>query len=280
VSEPVPEPTPLQTRAARRAQRRALREPPDLPVLSDVPQPGMVVGTVGLSALIALAGFAHPMLVALAVGAGGLVMAWGWPALLGLPSRRGAGAVLVVATLVSVATAALTRGDPYLRWMPAALAVSLIAVFVHQLLRRDGRPRLAQSVAASGAGVAIVSTSAGFVALPRIHGGSVALAAAMAALAASALPDLLVGHDRARRWLLPICMAVGGVAALSVAAFGSLPGLARTALLGILVAGVAHALRRVLAVLPPIALVRSQLVAGVASVLLCGVVVYVVARLQ
>ena len=51
------------------------------------------------------------------------------------------------------------------------------------------------------------------------------------------------------------------------------------ALLGVLSAGVSHAIRRVLATLPAISGARSQLVSASASVLTGGVVVYVVGRL-
>ena len=56
-------------------------------------------------------------------------------------------------------------------------------------------------------------------------------------------------------------------------------GWGAAALLGVLAAGVSHAVRRVLATLPAISGARSQLVSACASVLTGGVVVYVVGRL-
>jgi hypothetical protein len=47
----------------------------------------------------------------------------------------------------------------------------------------------------------------------------------------------------------------------------------------VLVAGVSHAVRRVLATLPAINVARSQLVSASASVLTSGVVTYLVGRL-
>lgn len=270
---PAGSPLPL-TRSQRRAQRDAALPLP--PVTSK--RPLAVVATVALSALIALSGFAYPVLVALAVGLGGLVLAWGWPRLLASPSPRGSTAVLAFGTLACVSAVALTPTDPFLRWMPAALAVSLIAAFLHQLVRRDGRPRLTESVAITAAGLAVVSSGAAYIALPRTLAGEGPLAAAMAALGLSALADTLVTSQRLRPWALTIAMGLGGAAAAAVGIVHGRPSLAPAVLLGVLMAAVAHATRRILAVLPPMVSARSQLVSGATSVLLAGVVAYVLAR--
>jgi hypothetical protein len=267
------DPPPL-TRRQRRDADRPLVLPP-----ASARRPLTVGATVALSALIALTGFADPVLVALAVALAGLVLAWGWPVLLGLPSRRGTSTVLLIGTAACVSAAALTDTDPFLRWMPAALAVSLIAAFLHQLLRRDGRPRLTESVAASGAGLAIISSGAAYIPLPRTLGGDETLAAAMAALALAAVADLAIPTRRLRAWALPLAMLLGGAAGAAVALLDGRPEPAAGALVGVLVAGVSHATRRVLAVLPTMGSARAQLVSGAASVLLCGVVVYALGRI-
>ena len=77
-----------------------------------------------------------------------------------------------------------------------------------RLLRRDGRPRLTESVAAA-AGLAIVAIGANYVPLPRTLGGSQTMAAAMAAIALSALADVALDHRRLRPWALPIAMVLG-----------------------------------------------------------------------
>ena len=150
------------------------------------------------SGLIALTGYSYSVLVALAVGLIGLILAWGWPVLLALPSPRGTTTVLAIGAVSCVAAAALMRQEPFLEWIPAALAVSLVAAFLHQLLRRDGRPRLTESVAATGAGLAILSIGVAYIPLPRTLGGEQTLAAAMAALAVSAFADLALGSRRLR----------------------------------------------------------------------------------
>ncbi|MDF2091639.1 hypothetical protein P0Y31_04735 [Knoellia sp. 3-2P3] len=269
------------TRAQRRAQAAQAARATQTLVLPPITsrRPLAVASTIAFSALIALTGYAHPVLVALAVALAGLVMAWGWPALLGLPSRFGTTVVLVIGALSCTLAAALSPDEPFLRWVPAALAVSLIAAFLHQLLRRDGRPRLTESVAASGAGLAVIASGASYIPLPHTLGGPQTLAAAMAGLGLAALADLAVPTARLRAWALPLAMVLGGLAGLLATLPAGRPQPATGALIGVLVAGTSHATRRVLAVLPSMVSARSQLVSGAASVLLCGVVAYTLGRL-
>jgi hypothetical protein len=69
-------------------------------------------------------------------------------------------------------------------------------------------------------------------------------------------------------------MLAGGLAAIAVGHLLGVAGWGAAALLGVLAAGVSHAVRRVLATLPAISGARSQLVSASASVLTVGVVVY------
>jgi hypothetical protein len=74
-------------------------------------------------------------------------------------------------------------------------------------------------------------------------------------------------------------MLAGGAAATLVGSGLGDIGWGATALLGVLAAGISHAVRRVLAMLPAISSGRSQLVSACASMLTGGVVVYIVDRL-
>ena len=242
------------------------------------PGPLTVVATAAYAALVALTGFAGTELVASAVVLGGLVLAWGWPVLLNLPSPRGSMGVLATGTLLMAAAVVLTRQDPFLAWVPAALAVSVVIAFLHQLMRRDGRPRLTESVAGTTSGLAIISSGVTLAPLPHVLGGGAALAAAMAGLGVGALADPLIGMKRLRQWALPIGMVIGGLAALAV---GLVAGEAQTAamvLLGLMTAGVSHASRRIMAVLPSAGSARAQLAMSASSSMVIGVVVYGVVR--
>jgi len=172
-----------------------------------------------------------------------------------------------------------TRDDPLLEWMPAALAGCIIVAFLHQLARRDGRPRLVESIASNITAIAIVVSGASFVVLPRTQQGAWVVAIASSAVAMSVVTDLAGSTLRLRAWLLPVGLLAGGVAAIAVGHLSGAVSWGVAALLGVLVAAVSHAVRRVLAMLPAISGARSQLVSASASVLTVGVVVYVVCRL-
>jgi len=267
-------------RAMTRAQKRAAAaevlavEPiPEMPL-----QPLVTVAVLALAGLLTISAFAGPVLVAVAVALAAGVMAWGWSGLLGLPSPRGTAFVLAVGSAGAIGTALATRSDPFLAWMPAAFAGAMIVEFVHQLARRDGRPRLVESVASTITALAIVVSGASLVTLPRTPHGAWIVALASSAIAVSALTDMAGGWRRLRAWLLPLAMLAGGAAAVVVGVTVGGVGWAPSLLIGVLSAGVSHAVRRALAMLPSISGPRSQLVGASASVLTGGVVVYVVGR--
>jgi len=242
-------------------------------------QPLLAVAVVALAGLLTVTAFAGPAMVALAVALAAGVITWGWCGLLGLPSPRGTSFVLAVGSAAAVGTVLATTEDPYLVWLPAAMAGAMIVAFIHQLARRDGRPRLVESIASTVTAIAVVVSGASLVALPRTEHGAWVVAIASAAVAVSAVTDLAAGSRRLLPWLLPLAMFAGGVAAVAVGYRLGAVGWGVAALLGVLAAGISHAVRRVLATLPAISGARSQLVSACASVLTGGMVVYVVGRL-
>ena len=271
-----PAPAAPMTRRERRARSR--NTPAILPSRALLARPLTMTATIAFAALVGLTGYASPDFVALAVALAGLVVAWGWPQLLSLPSPRGTTTVLVIGTVLMTGTALLTREAPYLQWMPAALAVAVIGAFLHQLMRRDGRPRLTESVSASITGLAVISAGVALGPLPEFLNGEHALAATMAGLGVGVLADPLIKVDRLRHWALFISMFLGGVAGMVVSLVAGHPRPWPAALLGLLAAAVSHAARRVMAVLPATAMPRAQLAVGASSSLLVGVVAYVVVR--
>jgi hypothetical protein len=287
VVEPQPQPQPPQqvqppshgAPLTRRERRAALESGSRaLPGRALVARPLTILATVAFAALVALTGYASPEFVSVAVALAGLVLAWGWPLLLSLPSPRGTMGVLALGTVLMTAAVLLTRDDPYLRWMPAALAVAVIVAFLHQLLRRDGRPRLTESVAATTSGLAVISSGIALAPVAQVMHGDHALAAAMAGLAAGALADPLIGLKRFRAWALFIAMVVGGGAALLVAVLAGAPEEGPAALLGLLAAAVSHAARRIMAVLPATSMPRAQLASAAGASMLVGVVAHEVVR--
>lgn len=267
-----------ETRAARRARRDAmLRQAPRLPEMATVPRPVVVVATLVWCALLVVAVRIDPVVVAAVLAWAGLVLAWGWPRLLGSSSRFGSSLAIGVAGVLAPLASVLPDGEPDLALVPAALAIGLGLMFGHQIVRRDGRPRLTESIGVTSFGLALAALGATWLPVTLGTRPAALAVAAFVGLGVSALADLAVGIPRLRAWLLPLAMVLGASGALVAAAVLGGPGPATAALTGLLVAAVSHALRRMLSVLPPVTAVRGQLASAAAGILVPGVVAYGVA---
>lgn len=273
-TEPSDEQPPL-TRAARR-QARGGGLP--LPPASTVRRPLVVVSTIALCALTVLTGYADPYLLAGAVALIGLALAWGWLDLLGAPAPRVPRVLVGLIALAGPVVVAATPDDPFLRNLPFVVGGGLILLLAHQLLRKDGRPRLTESVTIGTAALGILTCGAAAVSLARVTGGLDALACAASGVAAASLADLVIDRRAIQPWLLPLAMLLGGWAAAVASLVAGSPRIGQAVLLGFLVGAVSHALRRVLATLPPIAGARGQVASAAASLLLTGVIVVVYTR--
>ena len=269
-----PDEVPLETRAGRRERRQALLRHPVLPPLATVRRPVVVVATVVLAALLVLALLADPVLLAAGLAWAGIVVAWGWPALHGSSSRFGSSLAIGVTAVLAPAAAAWPADEPFLRLVPVALAIGLAIMFGHQIVRRDGRPRLTESIAVTSWGLAVVALGTTWMPLSRGHRASEVAICGFVAIAAGSLADLAAGNARVRPWMLPLGMLLGGIGAVVASVVLGAPGLEPAALVGFLCAAVSHSTRRLLSVLPPIASVRGQLSSAAASLLVPGVVAY------
>ncbi len=260
------------------AQRPAVREArrPRPPRLSAAVH---VAGFVAVVAVVlAVAALASPVVLAVAVAACGAVLAWGWAGALGLPAPRGSLVVVLLGSLALVLAVALRDSEPWLVWVPAALSIGMIVAFGHQLLRVDGRPRLTESV--SSVVLALALAAGGALLVPPVHTpeGRSMVVAALAAALASALTDLLGRVRAAQQWLTALAMVAGGGAAV-VVALATDEQWTTWLLVGVAAGALSHALRTVMAPLPTMAQTRPRLVAAVASVLVVGVVPYLVAMI-
>ncbi len=233
---------------------------------------------VALALLLGVSAYAGSVPTALATAFTAVVMVWGWASLTAAPSPRSATVVTGLGVLAVCATVVLTRTEPYLVWVPAAVAVSVVAAFLHQVFRPGGRPRLTEGIASSVSVLALAACGAPLIALPVESRGARWVAVAMASVAVAAALALGLRRRGGAPWVLGATVVLGtGVAVLAAWLVGGLPLLA-AALLGLLVSAVSHSLLRVLLDLPGAASAQAAVAAGAASVLVVGVLVYLVGR--
>lgn len=147
--------------------------------------------TAALAGLLAVAAFAPGPVLVLAVLLVAALVAVGWPDLLDLPARRGTTVVVLLAGAAAAVTAAWAvrtdrvlggPDDGLLAQLPAVAALALLAAFVHQLVRRDGRPRLVESVSGAVTGQAVVVLGTAWIAVPATYAGAPLVAVVLAAL--------------------------------------------------------------------------------------------------
>lgn len=214
----------------------------------------------------------------------GLLFAGGWAMLLGLPRLRSSAVVLAVSAAATTVIVALTDDTEGIRWVTAALAISLALVFLHTLTRRGGPDQVVVSLSSMALGLGALGSGA-FVADAALRPlGREAIVAALGAAAVGAVLDAAVrNRPRLSEWSLPISLVLGVLIGLAAAVVigGPWNGPLVAGLLG---AGVSHAFRSILSDVPDSvepAMDRSgsalaQLSLGGGSVLFVGVLPTVV----
>src|SRR5690606_23935623 len=184
----------------------------------------------------------------------GLVLAWGWAGALALPSPRGSAALLASATVGLVLAVTLTEGPPWLSLLGPALGLAVVAALVHQVLRRDGRPRLVESLSGVVLGVLLIAAGTLLVPASADPEGRILVLAALTAGVGAAATDVAGRWPAALPWVVPGALLVGGALAVLVRYLGSGEGhWSVYLLLGVATAAVGHAVRAVLSVLPTMA---------------------------
>lgn len=174
--------------------------------------------TAVLAVLLAVAAALSPGAVAVAVLALGVLFAFGWPRLTDLPSPRGSAWVAIAGLVVALGSVLLSRS---LVPLLAVLAFGVIAAFVHEMARRDGRPHLVESVSGTVVSVVAVVSATAWVIVATGAGSGGVLIAGAAGLAAAALATGLPVAPRVGTVLAIGAGAVaGGVVGHLVAAVG------------------------------------------------------------
>jgi hypothetical protein len=210
------------------------------------------------------------LLVALAV-----LFALGWPVAANLPSRAGTGVVVGLAGVAAVVAVHLTDGEPLLGAVPVVFAGAVLAAFVAELARRDGRVRLVESVAGTVAGALAPVCAAGWLAAERTGAGDAVVVTGAVALAVSAAMTALP----LRGWA-GAGATVGAGTAAGLVAGAALPavGLLSGALLGTAVGVLTAAGDVLFDRLPALENRVAGWAVAVLPVSVTGILVYVVAR--
>jgi len=204
-----------------------------------------------------------------------LVLALGWPGLAALPFTPGAGAVVALGGLGSVAAVTFTPEQPYLQHLALVLAAAVVLAFVNEMLRRDGRLRMVESVSGTVAGTVLAVCVTGWVATARLDGGEELVVAGAVALALGSASVAL----RGRTWLVYLVTVVAATAG------GTLVGwllptvqLVAGAVLGVGVGVLVTALHALFDRLPALERRLPSLAVVVLPVTVSGVLVYVAGR--
>jgi hypothetical protein len=231
------------------------------------------VVTAALAAAAALAGFLHPIaLLALAVALV-LAVAVGWPELAGLPFRPGSAVVVALAGVGGVFAVRYTGTG--LSGLAVVLACALLLAFVNELLRRDGRVRMVESVAGTVAGGVLAVCTACWVATEELNGGEALVVSGALALAVGSA----VAAFELPRWASAVLTAVAAAGAGALAGW-LLPEIHVEvgAILGVAVGVLVAALDALFDQLVELKRVLPAVSAATLPVAVSGAVVYIVGR--
>lgn len=201
---------------------------------------------------------------------------YGWTRLLQVPVGWGVGWVVTGTGAAGAAVLAL-GGQDALRWIPTTFALGIIAAFVHQMGRKDGRPRLVESVSATVTGQAVVLVGAAWLVADAGSGSAApGLVGALGCLAAA----LTMTVPWPRAVTLPLSVLTGALLAGAVA--GTVDGLTVGAVEALAVGAVAGGTTAGMHVLlyrqPTTSHRRAAISAGAACVLVAGLAVHMGAR--
>lgn len=239
--------------------------------------------SVALAALVGVTAQTGAQLLAGGVALAVVCLALGWAELLGLEHARNSTAAVIAGSGLAATALALVTAEEIqpLAAFAVLLAGSVLLAFAHQLVRRDGRARLVESLTATVSGQVIAVLGAGWVLLHETRMGQHGLIVAAASAAASSAAVAAPVRRGLRGWAAFAAGLVASLVAILILgaddASGSL--LARL-LVGLSVSAVASGTALLLASQRSAARPLGVLAAGAAPICAVGTVAYAVARLS
>lgn len=233
------------------------------------------VATAAVAAAVAATAFVGELPLIVLAGVLVVAVAVGWPSLVSLPVRLGPSVVIGLGGIGAVAAITATEGEPFLRELPLVFALAIVLSFVHELIRRDGRERLVESVSGVVAGVIIAASVAGWIAAGRTTGGvDLVVTGAVALAVGSAVSALPVAGWAGAFATLAAAAGAGAGAGLLVPGIEPQVG----ALIGLAVGILLAALLELFDGLESLRGRWASIAAIVLPVTVTGILVYVVGR--
>lgn len=223
--------------------------------------------TLGVVAVLAVLVWVGPLPLAIGVAGLGLLLAFGWSFLIELPNPGTARKVIVLMAILSPTVAYLFS----VRGLVLLGAGLVIAAFVAEMARKDGRPRLLEQLSGTITGGLLTIIAALWVCAQKIDGEPAWLV--LGSLAVAIIGELAAPKKEQR----PLYGSIGGIlGAVGGTLFFDLSWwltLAAGLLMGLIVAVMDGFLRR----LPPATRRRPALAIAAVSVCLGGAIAYVCA---
>lgn len=233
------------------------------------------VTTAVAATLLAAAAFLGPVGVAVAVALVTLALAVGWPRLLSAPWPAGTTTVLALAG--GGALVAVRLDDGTLSALPLVVACGLVLAFLLEMLRRDGRSRLVESLTGSVAGVVLAVCGAGWLAVVELDGGPDLVVVCAGALAAASVAAVLAPW---KGWAsVAAAVAAGAVVGSVIAALVPATSVGAGATVGASAGVLAASLHVLLEKLPASSSRMGGAASAVIPVAVLGIVAYIVGDL-
>lgn len=221
------------------------------------------------AAAVATAGYLGALGIGAVVLLLALVFAAGWPKLLGLPTAHG-GSIVIAASAIAAFGVVRLRSFSDLAMV---IALAVIAAVIHQMLRRDGRPRLVESLSGIVTGAVVVISASGWAATET--DGELVVLAAATITGAALVTSLPLKAGLTGLLAAVVGSLIGAGAGFAFDDIGWLPGLVIGLATGILTAACHVLYGR----FPGAGHGRAALAAGLVLVLVPGIPVYLVGEL-
>ncbi|MCM3553754.1 hypothetical protein M3697_01315 [Janibacter melonis] len=263
------------TRASRRGQHATRSELP----AGEPSRPRPVVAAASIVLGLALALAATNQSDALMLGsyiAAVLCVGCGLPLLAAVPAPRSSASVIVATGIGLAVSRAATDTEPLLEVAPVAAGIGIVLMCLVPLVHARARAQLTPWLTATAMGIAVALCGIVLTIVESDERAPVVVAGV--AVAVSALVDLALERPRLHVWMLPVAMVAGGAAGLLVELVVSGEVLLWAVLVGVLSAGVALAVRRLVSRQQALERPVAALAAGATSVLVVGPVVLTLAR--